>query len=217
MRKLFFMIFGIILLVVSATMCLNTNPKDINLKKSILIEVNNTPIEVPLRATLGEAENVKLINTTDQEIYNYYHSKILIYICGNMSLKPEEGGISIIDFITKLEWFNQFYPHNIVVELNRSGDNITVKSIFSNGKKAITVLKLNESEYLKHNNKTMIIEFIKTNTPAMIKKVNNTFIIEGNSLKELDKAETRFVIAMLKGQFFNNNSQSDTTLSTPFH
>jgi len=216
MKRPFLILFGIISLIISSTMCLNTNPNDLNVKKNILVEVNNTPIEVPLRATLGEAESVKLINTTDQEIYNYYHSKILIYVCGDMNLTPEEGGISIIDFITKLEWFNQFYPHNIVVELNRSGDNITVKSIFSNGKKAITILKLNESEYLKHNNKTMVIEFIKTNTPAMIKKVNNTFIIEGNSLKELDKAETRFVIAMLKGQFFNN-SQSDTTLSTPFH
>ncbi|NPA63255.1 MAG: hypothetical protein GXN95_06885 [Methanococci archaeon] len=199
MKRPFLILFGIISLIISSTMCLNTNPNDLNVKKSILVEVNNTPIEVPLRATLGEAESVKLINTTDQEIYNYYHSKILIYVCGDMNLTPEEGGISIIDFITKLEWFNQFYPHNIVVELNRSGDNITVKSIFSNGKKAITILKLNESEYLKHNNKTMVIEFIKTNTPAMIKKVNNTFIIEGNSLKELDKAETRFVIAMLKG------------------
>ncbi|XRO75558.1 hypothetical protein ACO3TA_01395 [Methanocaldococcus sp. 28A] len=197
MKKLL-LILGIIVLITSMSMCITS--KNINdLKKDIVIEYNGTPIKVPLRATIGEAKEVKLINTTDKEIYDYYHSKILIYIYGNLSLKPEEGEVSIIDLITKLVWFNQFYPHNIVIELNRTNTTVTVKSIFANGKSSINKLKINDSEYLIHNNKTMVIKFIRTQNNATIIRINNTFIIEGNSLKEMDKAETRFVIAMLKG------------------
>ncbi|XRP96995.1 hypothetical protein ACO3UB_00330 [Methanocaldococcus sp. 16A] len=197
MKKLL-LILGVIVLITSMSMCITS--KNMNdLKKDIVIEFNGTPIKVPLRATIGEAKEVKLINTTDKEIYDYYHSKILIYIYGNLSLKPDEGGVSIVDLITKLEWFNQLYPHNIVVELNRTNTTVTVKSIFANGKTSIDKLKINESEYLIHNNKTMVIKFIRTQHNATITRINNTFIIEGNSLKEMDKAETRFVIAMLKG------------------
>ncbi|MEO2117066.1 MAG: hypothetical protein ABGW92_01490 [Methanocaldococcus sp.] len=198
MKKLL-LIIGVITLITSISMCLNNSPNLNDLKNKILVEINGTPVEIPLRASLGEAKEVKLINTTDKEIYDYYHSKILIYVCGDMGLKPDEGGVSIVDLITKLEWFNQFCPHNIVVELERTNSTVTVKSIFTNGKTSITNLKLNESEYLMQNNKTMIIKIIKTQNNATITKINNTFIIEGNSLKELDKAETRFVIAMFKG------------------
>ena len=198
MKKLL-LIIGVITLITSISMCLNNSPNVNDLKKKILVEVDGTPIEIPLRASIGEAKEVKLVNTTDKGIYNYYHSKVLIYIQGDMSLKPEEGGVSIVDLITKLEWLNQFYPHNIVVELNRTNSTVTVKSIFANGKTALTELKINESNYLMQNNKTMVIKIIKTQNNATITRINNTFIIEGNSLKELDKAETRFVIAMLKG------------------
>ncbi|XRO77279.1 hypothetical protein ACO3VM_01750 [Methanocaldococcus sp. 10A] len=198
MKKLL-LILGIIVLITSMSMCITS--KNLNdLKKDIIVEFNGTPIKVPLRATIGEAKEVKLINTTDKEIYDYYHSKILIYIYGNLSLKPDEGGVSIVDLITKLEWFNKLYPHNIVVELNRTNTTVTVKGIFANGKTSIDKLKINESEYLIHNNKTMVIKFIRTQNNATITKINNTFIIEGNSLKEMDKAETRFVIALLKGK-----------------
>ncbi len=198
MKKLL-LIIGVITLITSISMCLNNSPNVNDLKKKILVEVDETPIEIPLRASIGEAKEVKLVNTTDKEIYDYYHSKVLIYIQGDMSLKPEEGGVSIVDLITKLEWFNQFYPHNIVVELNRTNSTVTVKSIFANGKTALTELKINESNYLMQNNKTMVIKIIKTQNNATITRINNTFIIEGNSLKELDKAETRFIIAMFKG------------------
>ncbi|AIJ05016.1 hypothetical protein JH146_0165 [Methanocaldococcus bathoardescens] len=197
MKKLL-LILGIITLITSMSMCITSKNID-DLKKEIVIEFNGTPVKVPLRTTIGEAKEVKLINTTDKEIYDYYHSKILIYIYGNMSLKPDEGGISIVDLITKLEWFNQFYPHNIVVELERTNSTVTVKSIFANGKTSIDKLKINESEYLMNNNKTMVIKIIKTQNNATIMKINNTFIIEGNSLKEMDKAETRFIIALFKG------------------
>ena len=199
MKKLL-LALGIITLITSMSMCLNNNHNTLNdLKKEIVVEINGTPAKVPLRATIGEAKEVKLVNTTDKEIYDYYHSKILIYIYGNMSLKPDEGGVSIVDLITKLEWFNQFYPHNIVVELERTNSTVAVKSIFANGKTSIDKLKINESEYLMNNNKTMVIKIIKTQNNATITKINNTFIIEGNSLKEMDKAETRFIIALFKG------------------
>ena len=198
MKKLL-LIIGVITLITSISMCLNNSPNVNDLKKKILVEVDGTPIEIPLRASIGEAKEVKLVNTTDKEIYDYYHSKVLIYIQGDMSLKPEEGGVSIVDLITKLEWLNQFYPHNIVVELNRTNSTVTVKSIFANGKTALTELKINESNYLMQNNKTMVIKIIKTQNNATITRINNTFIIEGNSLKELDKAETRFVIALIRG------------------
>ncbi|ACV24202.1 hypothetical protein Mefer_0368 [Methanocaldococcus fervens AG86] len=179
-------------------MCISHNNLN-DLKKSVVVEVNGTPVEIPLRATVGEAKDVKLINTTDDEIYNYYRSKMLIYIYGNMSLKPAEGGVAIVDLVTKLKWFNQFYPHNIVVELERNNSTVTVESFFANGKRSTDKLKINESEYLMNNNKTMVIKIIKTQNNATITKINNTFIIEGNSLEELDKAETRFVIALFKG------------------
>jgi hypothetical protein len=197
MKKLL-LALGIITLITSMSMCITSNNLN-DLKKNIVVEINGTPVEIPLRTTIGEAKEVKLINTTDEEIYDYYHSKILIYIYGNMSLKPDEGGVSIVDLITKLEWFNQFYPHNIVVELERTNSTVAVKSIFANGKTSIDKLKINESEYLMNNNKTMVIKIIKTQNNATITKINNTFIIEGNSLKEMDKAETRFIIALFKG------------------
>ncbi|WP_048056276.1 hypothetical protein [Methanocaldococcus fervens] len=197
MKKLL-LIFGILVLITSTSMCISHNNLN-DLKKSVVVEVNGTPVEIPLRATVGEAKDVKLINTTDDEIYNYYRSKMLIYIYGNMSLKPAEGGVAIVDLVTKLKWFNQFYPHNIVVELERNNSTVTVESFFANGKRSTDKLKINESEYLMNNNKTMVIKIIKTQNNATITKINNTFIIEGNSLEELDKAETRFVIALFKG------------------
>ena len=197
MKKLL-LIVGIIILITSMSMCLTH--KNLNdLKKSITVEINGTPVEIPLRATIGDAKDVKLINTTDKEIYNYYHTKTLIYIEGNMSLKPEEGGVSIVDLISKLEWFNQIYPHNIVVELSRNSSVVTAKVVFASVKISIAKFKVNETEYLMKSNKTMVIKIIKTQNNATITKINNTFIIEGNSLKEMDKAETRFVIAMFKG------------------
>jgi len=57
-----------------------------------------------------------------------------------------------------------------------------------------------ERERVKNSNITLIIKVVKGNRSATIEKVNNrTYIIEGNSLKELDKAESRFVLAIYKG------------------
>jgi hypothetical protein len=197
MKKLL-LIVGIIILITSMSMCITHKNLD-DLRDEVVISVNGTPVKIPLRATIGEAKEVKLINTTDKEIYSYYNSKRLIYVKGDMDIMPEEGGVAIIDLISKLEWFNQLYPHDLFVELDRDNSTVTVKSVLANGKILTAKLKINESEYLMHNNKTMVIEILKTHNNATITKINNTFIIEGNSLKEMDKAETRFVIAMFKG------------------
>lgn len=200
MRKLL-LILGIILLTTSMSMCLTH--KNLNdFKKSITVEINGTPVEIPLRATIGDAKDVRLINTTDKEIYNYYHTKSIIYIKGDMGLKPEEGGVSIVDLISKLEWFNQIYPHNIVVELSRNSSVVTAKVVFASGKISIAKFKVNETEHLMKSNKTMVIKIIRTQNNATITKIGNTFIIEGNSLKEMDKAETRFVIDVFKNSFY---------------
>ena len=197
MKKIL-LVVGLIIFITSMSMCLTH--KNLNdSKKSITVEINGTPVEIPLRATIGDAKDVKLINTTDKDIYNYYHTKTLIYIKGDMEIKPEEGGVSIVDLISKLEWFNQLYPHNIIVELSRNSTIVTAKVVFANGKASIAKFKLNETEYLMSSNKTMVVKIIKTQNNATITKINNTFIIEGNSLKEMDKAEARFVIAVFKG------------------
>ncbi|WP_423792873.1 hypothetical protein ACPB8Q_01335 [Methanocaldococcus indicus] len=186
------------------SLCLNNN-SNFNLKdysNKFIFYYNNTPIEVPLRATIGEAKEVKLINTNDKEIYNYYHNTKLIYIRGSLNITPEEGGVSIIDLITKLAWLNSFYPHNIIIELKKDR-NITAKVIFANGTKKITYFTPMEVYLLTHNNKTMAIEIYKRDYPAMIVKEGNKFIIMGNSTKELDKAESRFIIDILVGDINN--------------
>ncbi|AEH06618.1 hypothetical protein [Methanothermococcus okinawensis] len=144
--------------------------------KYIFVNINNTTITVPLRTTLGEALSTQLINTTNKDIRNYYLSHKIIYLQYNESLPSDEGGVSIADLVFKLKALNQYYPH-IIVD----------KNIFNNSTEAYMV---------KNSNKTMVINIIRGNRNATIEKYNNIYIIEGNSLKELDKAESRFVIIL---------------------
>ena len=130
MKKLL-LIVGIIILITSMSMCITHKNLD-DLRDEVVISVNGTPVKIPLRATIGEAKEVKLINTTDKEIYSYYNSKRLIYVKGDMDIKPEEGGVAIIDLISKLEWFNQLYPHDLFVELDRDNSTVTVKAVTKN-------------------------------------------------------------------------------------
>jgi hypothetical protein len=76
--------------------------------------------------------------------------------------------------------------------------------VFASGKISIAKFKVNETEHLMKSNKTMVIKIIKTKNNATITKIGNTFIIEGNSLKEMDKAETRFVIDIFENSITNN-------------
>ncbi len=203
MRKLL-ILFIVSVMFVSLTMCINNSTSLKDMKNKIIIEYKNEPIEIPLRATIGEAKKVRLINTTDKEIYEYYHTKKLLYIRGDFNISPEEGGVSMIDLITKLKWFNQFYPHNIIIELNKEKNGtVNAKAIFYNGTEKYTYFTPEEVRYLTTNNKTMVIEIYKTNNTATIKRIGNVFIIEGNSTKELDKAESRFIIAILVGDINN--------------
>jgi hypothetical protein len=177
MKKLLIPIIALILMG-SLCMCVEKRSSlyDYSNTKVLTVDINGTPVQLELRTTVGEALSTNLINTNDKDIKNYYLAHKIIYFEYNKSLPSEEGGVSIVDLALKLKFLNPIYPHYIVDE---------------------TVFK-NESEVnkIKNSNKTMIIKIIRGNRSATIEKINNTFIIEGNSLKELDKAESRFILAI---------------------
>ncbi len=177
MKKL---LISIIAFILMGSMCMCVEKKsslyDYSNNKVLTVDINNTPVNLELRTTVGEALSTNLINTNDKDIKNYYLSHKIIYFEYNHSLPSAEGGVSIVDLASKLKFLNPIYPHYIVDD---------------------TVFK-NESEInkVKNSNQTMIIKIIKCNKSATIEKINNTFVIEGNSLKELDKAESRFILAI---------------------
>ena len=177
MKKLLIPIIALILMG-SLCMCVEKRSSlyDYSNTKVLTVDVNGTPVKLELRTTVGEALSTNLINTDDKDIKNYYLSHKIIYFEYDTSLPSEEGGVSIVDLASKLKFLNPVYPHYIVDE---------------------TVFK-NESEVnkIKNSNKTMVIKIIRSNRSATIEKINNSFIIEGNSLKELDKAESRFILAI---------------------
>ncbi len=145
----------------------------------IFMNFGNNRIKVPLRTTVGEALSTQLINTNDTDIRDNYLTHRIIYFEYNESIPNNEGGVSITDLIMKLKFFNQYYPHIL-----------TDKSIFNN---------TGEIYKVKSSNKTIVIKIIRGSRNATIEKYNNSYIIEGNSLKELDKAESRFIIAICGG------------------
>ena len=185
MKKLILLICSIILM---SSLCLcvdkqssgNNNYGNSNYYNGyIFMNFENNSIKVPLRATVGEALSTQLINTNDTDIRNYYLAHKIIYFEYNESLPNNEGGVATTDLIMKLKFFNQYYPH-ILAD----------KSVFNNTEEIYKV---------KNSNKTMVIKIIKGSRNATIEKYNNSYIIEGNSLKELDKAESRFIIALCGG------------------
>jgi len=98
----------------------------------------------------------------------------------NKSLPLEEGKITVIDLSMKLGFLKPLYGHLIVED-----------EVFKNE---------SERERVKSSNITLIIRVVRGNRSATIEKVDNrTYVIEGNSLKELDKAESRFVLAIYRG------------------
>ncbi|HIP16910.1 MAG TPA: hypothetical protein EYG76_01205 [Methanothermococcus okinawensis] len=183
-------------LMISLSMCINT--KDINgdtgkyignldnknyinnsNNNTIYLNISGNIVELPLRASVKEALSTELINTSDSDILRHYLTTKIIYFEYNKSLPSEEGMVSITDLSMKLGFLNSIYPHEIVDD-----------SVFNNE---------SEIERVKNSNITMIIKIIRSNSTAKIVRVNRTFVIEGNSLKELDKAETRFVLAIYTG------------------
>jgi hypothetical protein len=149
---------------------------DYSNENTLTVDINNTPVQLDLRTTVGEALTTKLINTNDSDIKKAYLTHKIIYFEYNKSIASDQGGVTIVDLASKLKFLNPIYPHYIVDY-----------TVFNNES------EINE---IKHSNKTMIIRIIRNNKPATIEKINNTYIIEGNSLKELDKAESRFVLAI---------------------
>ena len=193
MRRLliFFIVFGV---MVSLSMCIestwkhpegsgsevggyNGSSEDSNV---VDLVIGGQPVQLVLRTSVKEALSTKLINTNDSDIVESYLSYKIIYLEYNRSLSPEEGKVSVIDLSMKLGFLNPFYKHLIVDD-----------TIFKNE---------SEREMVKSNNITLIIRVVKGNRSATIEKVDNkTYIIEGNSLEELDKAVSRFVLAIYKG------------------
>ncbi|EHP84633.1 hypothetical protein [Methanotorris formicicus] len=195
--KKFIIIFGIMCLLVSSCLCINQkNSNDDLLKysKTLKTEIHGVSVEIPLRCTINDAMKTKLINTSDKDIKKQYLTKPIIYLEYNPSLPQKEGGVSIMDLIGKLIWLNAFYPHEMVIPINVS-ENVTAKVVLNN-KEGYATFTPSEIEMIKNSNKTMIIRVIRTNNNATISKINNTFIIEGNSLNALDMAESRFIIAI---------------------
>jgi len=188
MRRLliFFIVFGV---MVSLSMCINSTGensgiRDGNLSPGDSNKVNLTiagqPVQLVLRTTVKEALSTELINTNDSDILRSYLTHKIIYLDYNSSLPLEEGRICVVDLSMKLGFLRPLYGHVIVDD-----------TIFKNE---------SEREKVKNSNITLIIKVVRGNRSATIEKVDNrTYVIEGNSLKELDKAESRFVLAIYRG------------------
>ena len=184
-------------LLVSSCLCIsqkNSNDDLLKYSKTLKTEINGVSVEIPLRCTINDAMKTKLVNTSDKEIKEYYLTKPIVYLEYNLSLPQKEGGVSIMDLIGKLIWLNNFYPHKMIIPINVS-ENVTAKVILNN-KEGYATFTPSEIEMIKNSNKTMIIKVIKTSNNATITKINNTFVIEGNSLHALDMAESRFIVAI---------------------
>ena len=170
---IFFIIFGV---MVSLSMCIK-HPEDTN---EVDLVIKGQPVTLVLRTTVREALSTKLINTNDSDILRSYLNHKIIYLEYNRSLPLEEGKITVIDLSMKLGFLKPLYGHLIVDD-----------SVFKNE---------SEREMVKSSNITLIIRVVRGNRSATIEKVDNrTYVIEGNSLKELDKAESRFVLAIYRG------------------
>ncbi|HIP15645.1 MAG TPA: hypothetical protein EYG77_00370 [Methanothermococcus okinawensis] len=187
MRKfiILFLIFGV---MVSLCMCIDSTWKHLTSVENnrsentyvVNLTIEGQPIQLVLRTTVREALSTELINTNDSDIVKSYLSHKIIYIEYNKSLPLEEGKLSVIDLSLKLGFLNPLYRHVIVDD-----------SVFKNE---------SEKEKVINSNITLILKVIRGNRSATIEKVDNrTYIIEGNSLKELDKAVSRFVLAIYKG------------------
>ena len=183
MRRLLilFLIFGV---MVSLSMCIESTWKHPEGSGSevggyngssedsnvVDLVIGGQPVQLVLRTSVKEALSTKLINTNDSDIVESYLSYKKIYIEYNRSLTFGEGGVSVMDLSLKLKFLEPLYGRKVISNINDS-----------------------EREVL-------ILKVVKGNRSATIEKVDNrTYIIEGNSLEELDKAVSRFVLAVYKG------------------
>ncbi|ABR56571.1 conserved hypothetical protein [Methanococcus aeolicus Nankai-3] len=147
-------------------------------KNTIFVDVNNQSIQLELRTTVGEALTTKLVNTNIEDIKNDYNNNKIIYIEYDPNISQNDGGVSIIDLVSKLKFYNSFVKNNM---------QIVDSSVFTNQ---------SEIDKIKNSKITMIVKITKSNSTATISKSNGVYVIEGNSLKELDKATTMFVLSI---------------------
>ena len=184
---IFFIIFG---MMVSLSMCIESTWKnsktEVVSKESsedtneVNLVIKGQPVTLVLRTTVREALSTKLINTNDSDIVKNYLNHKIIYLEYNRSLPLEEGKVTVIDLSMKLGFLKPLYGHLVVDD-----------SVFKNE---------SEREKVKASNITLIIRVVRGNRSATIEKIDDrTYVIEGNSLKELDKAESRFVLAIYRG------------------
>ncbi|MBA2861163.1 hypothetical protein [Methanococcus maripaludis] len=175
----------ILSLVLISSFCLCTDKTDSGsedlseFSSTIVLQFGETTVNVPLRAPINDSMTTTLINTNDSEIKSDYTSgnyKIM-YFEYDFNLSNEEGGIVLTDLVSKVSFFTTAYPYVIADQ-----------TLFNNTEDIAKV---------KNSNQTLVIQIERSNSSATIEKYNNTYVIEGNSLNELDKAESRFVIAML--------------------
>lgn len=175
----------ILSLVLLSSFCLCTEKPDSgsddlsDFGSTLVVQFGDTTVNVPLRAVINDSMTTNLINTNDSEIKSDYTSGNykIIYFEYDSNISNEEGGIVITDLVSKVSFFNNVYPYAIADQ-----------TLFNNTQ---------DIEKVKNSNNTLVIQIERTNNSATIEKYNNTYVIEGNSLEELDKAESRFVIAML--------------------
>ncbi|HIQ32990.1 MAG TPA: hypothetical protein EYH55_05890 [Methanothermococcus okinawensis] len=176
--------------MVSLSMCIESTWKnsetEVGSKESsedtneVNLVIKGQPVTLVLRTTVREALSTKLINTNDSDIVKNYLNHKIIYLEYNRSLPLEEGKVTVIDLSMKLGFLKPLYGHLIVDD-----------SVFKNE---------SEREKVKASNITLIVKVVRGNRSATIEKIGSrTYVIEGNSLKELDKAESRFVLAIYRG------------------
>uniref|UniRef100_A9AAB7 Uncharacterized protein n=1 Tax=Methanococcus maripaludis (strain C6 / ATCC BAA-1332) TaxID=444158 RepID=A9AAB7_METM6 len=138
----------------------------------------NGIINIPLKSTINESDSTTFTNTTDSEIARDYKSgtyKIIYFDYDKTNMTVGEANV-VLHIASVIGTFNTIYPYVVV-------DDTVYNSTA-------------DIEKVKNSNITLTINISKGLTPANIEKYNNTYIIKGNSLEELEKAETRFVIAM---------------------
>ena len=175
----------ILSLVLLSSFCLCTDKTDSasedlsDYSNTLVVHFGDTTVNVPLRAMINDSMTTTLINTNDSDIKSDYtggNYKIM-YFEYDPDLSNEEGGIVLTDLVSKVSFFTTAYSYVIADQ-----------TLFNNTE---------DIEKVKNSNQTLVIQIERSNNSATITKYNNTYVIEGNSLRELDKAESRFVIAML--------------------
>ena len=179
MKKIILLILSIVL-IGSMAMCVEKRSTlyDYGGKDIIFVDANNQSIELELRTTVGEALTTKLVNTNIEDIKNNYNNHKIIYIEYDPNISQEDGGVSIVDLASKLKFYNSFVRNDV---------QIVYKSVFNNQ---------SEIDKIKNSNLTMIVKITKSDNPATISKSDGVYVIEGNSLKELDKSTTMFILSI---------------------